>query len=187
MTPSQLSHELRNETTPDLARRRWILGLSLIGVAAGKIVSLFQMGIIRRLPDPPVGVFDSSKVDASDYAYKRMNMPDAPLMIVNYGITACLAAAGGKDRAEQHPALPIALAAKTLIDVATTAKLTQEEWRENKALCSYCQAATVVSLASAVLAMPEAIRAVQRLAGGNATPARTRSMRHRVAELVGGS
>ena len=186
MTPRQLSHELRNDVTPDLTRRRWILGLSLIGVAAGKLVSLFQMGILRSLPDPPLRVFDSPKVDSSDYAYRRLNMPDAPLMIVTYGLTACLAAAGGKNRAEQNPALPIALAGKALLDTATNLKLAREEWQENRKLCSYCQTATLVSLASVVLALPEAVRAVRALNGsGQAGRARPRSLGGRLAGLVG--
>lgn len=118
------------------------------------------MGIIRRLPDPPLQVFDSTRVDASDYAYKRAQTPDALLMVASYATTAILAGAGGKDRAETNPALPIALAAKTIADAAIAVKLGREEWKENRALCAYCQGATLVSLASVVLALPEALRAL---------------------------
>ena len=68
LPPRVLSRELRHQTGPDLRRRRWVLGLSLLGTLAGQIVALFQMGLIRRLPDPPVGPFDSTRVNASDYA-----------------------------------------------------------------------------------------------------------------------
>ncbi len=94
----QLSRELRTASTPDLRRRRWIFGLSLIGTLAAQIVGLFQMGLLRRLPDPPVGPFDSSRVDASDYGYSRLQMPDAGLMLLTYGVTAALAMAGAADR-----------------------------------------------------------------------------------------
>lgn len=161
--PRRLSHELRETTSPDLRRRRWQIGLSLVGVAIGKIVTLYQTGIIRRLPDPPVDVFDSTRVNASNYAYKRLQTPDATLMIVTYGITAALAAAGGKNRAEEQPLLAVATAAKMAMDVGTNLKLAQEEWAENKALCAYCQTATLLSLASLVLALPEATRALRRL------------------------
>ena len=80
MDPTQLSLELRHGQSPDLKRRRWIIGLSLLGVAAGQMVSLYQTGIIKHLPDPPLDVFNSDKVDASDYAYKRMDTPDALLV-----------------------------------------------------------------------------------------------------------
>lgn len=165
MDPTQLSRELREARTPDLHRRRWIVGLSLLGVAMGQIVTLYQTGVIRRLPDPPLPVFDSSRVDASDYAYKRMNTPDAVMMIVSYGATAWLAAAGGKDRASETPLLPLAMGLKVLGDVAVAAELGREEWQENKALCTYCQVATIASLISVPLAFPETRRAVQKLLG----------------------
>jgi uncharacterized membrane protein len=165
MNPTQLSEELRNGNTPDLNRRRWIIGLSLVGVAVAKIVSLYQTGIIKSLPDPPVPVFDSNKVDASDYAYKRLNTPDGLMMITNYSITACLAGAGGKNRAEQNPLLPIAMGLKLLTDSATAIQLGREEWQENKKLCFYCQVATVSSLASLAIAAPEVIKAVKQITG----------------------
>lgn len=167
MNPKQLSHELRNETTPDLARRRWIIGLSVVGSIAGQIVTLYQTGIIQHLPDPPLSIFDSDKVDASNYAYKRANSPDAPAMLVSYGLTAWLAAAGGKNRAAQNPWLPIAMGAKTVIDALTALELGREEWQENKKLCAYCQAATVASIVSVGLAVPEVLRAIRGLRRGN--------------------
>jgi len=38
--PSQLSRELRTYQSEELTRRRWMLGLQLVGVAAGSIVGL---------------------------------------------------------------------------------------------------------------------------------------------------
>lgn len=172
LPPAQLSRELRLASGPDLRRRRWILGLSLLGTLMAQIVSLYQMGLLRRLPDPPVGPFDASKVDASDYAYKRLGMPDGLLMLLTYGVTAALAAAGGRDRAEREPALPLAMAAKTGWDSVTTLRLAREEWAENRALCAYCQVATLASLASFALALPEAGRALGRVTGQVAATAR---------------
>lgn len=165
-SPAKLSHELRRARTPHLTRRRWLVGLSFLGSAAGMIVGLYQMGVVRRLPDLPVGPFDATRVDASTYAYKRAQTPDGLLMVASYAVTAILSGAGGKDRARDNPALPLALAAKTLYDTATALKLAQEEWAENRALCGYCQAATLASLASVALAVPEAVEAARHLAGG---------------------
>ncbi len=161
--PRVLSRELRLQTGPDLRRRRWMFGLSLLGTLAAQIVSLLQVGLIQRLPDPPVGPFDSDRVDSSDYAYSRIETPDGALMLVSYGVTAALAAAGGADRAERHPALPLALAAKAGFDAVTALQLAREEWNENRAFCAYCQAATLASLASFALALPEAGRAWRAL------------------------
>ena len=166
MEPRELSRYLREGDDPDLNRRRWVVGLSLLGAAMGQVVSLYQTGIIKHLPDPPPqSLFDSDKVDASDYAYKRFDTPDGLPMIASYAITGLLAGAGGPDRPRNTPLLPIAMAVKTLYDTGLAAELAREEWQDNKALCAYCQVATLASAASLALAMPEAMRAVQGLLG----------------------
>jgi hypothetical protein len=169
MTPSQLSRELRGGTSGDLRRRRWIVGLSLVGSAMAKAVSLYQIGILRRLPDPPLRRADSSRVDASDYAYRRFQTPDGFLMLVSYGVTACLAAAGGEARARDLPAAPLAMGAKLVTDVVVAVELAREEWQENRAFCTYCQIATLCSFASLALALPELGRALGGLRGARAT------------------
>jgi uncharacterized membrane protein len=141
----------------------------------GQIVGLYQVGVLRRLPDPPINVFDSSKVDASDYAYRRMATPDGLMMVATYAVTALLAGAGGRDRAQQVPWLPIALTAKTLYDAGVTVKLAKEEWEDNRALCAYCQTATIASFASAMLSLPEAAEALGILKSGGSGDARRRS------------
>lgn len=164
LAPADLSRELREGRSPDLTRRRWSIGLSIVGTAIGGVVTLYQTGILKRLPDIlPVKVFDAEKVDASDYAYKRLQMPDAPLMMLTYAGTAALAAAGGAERATRQPALPLTFAAKAWYDLATCLKLGQEEWAENRKLCSWCQVATAISAVTAALSLPEAIRAGRSL------------------------
>ena len=164
MTPERLSRELRLGHSPDLTRRRRIAGLSVVGAAAGAIVGLYQMGVVRHLPDPPLSVFDSDQVDASAYAYKRGRQPDGPAMLVSYGLTMVLAAVGGKDRARELPWAPVALAVKAASDVGTALLLAKEEWATNKKLCAYCQAASVASVVTLALALPEAKRAARYLA-----------------------
>ena len=165
MNPRKLSRELREGETPDLYRRRWIIGLSVVGTAMAQIVSLYQTGIVRRLPDPPLPGFDSDRVDASDYAYSRLSSPDGPIMLASYAVTAWLAAAGGKDRARDQPILPIVMGLKILGDAAVAVELGREEWQENKALCAYCQVATLCSLVSVALALPETRQALRTMLG----------------------
>jgi hypothetical protein len=162
-SPTTLSRELRHGRDPDLVRRRWVVGLSLFGAAMGGVVGAYQMGLVRRLPDPPAGPFDSGRVDASDYAYKRFDAPDGLIMVLTYAASALLAGAGGADRARDTPWLPLVSAAKAAYDVQTAAKLAREEWDGNEALCAYCQAATLLTLANAALALPEAGEAVRHL------------------------
>jgi Vitamin K epoxide reductase family len=153
--PHRLSLELRKGTGPVLRRRRWIVGLSLLGAAMGQVVGLYQTGILRRLPDLPVDPFDATNVDAADYGYRRLQTPDGLLMVLTYAATAILAGAGGRDRAAARPWLPLAVTAKTLYDSVTALTLAREEWRETRALCGYCQTATLASLASVALSLPE--------------------------------
>ncbi len=165
MDAKQLSQELRQGKDPHMSRRRAIIGLSMLGGSMGQIVTLYQTGIVNHLPDPPIPIFDADRVDASNYAYSRFNSPDGPIMVVTYALTAWLAAAGGLDRARRNPFIPIAMGVKLVLDTAVSGKLAQEEWSENKAFCEYCQVATVCSIASLVLAVPEILAAIRTLRG----------------------
>ena len=166
MKPSELSRQLREGQTPELNNRRWIVGLSLVGVAMAQIVSLYQVGIVKHLPDPPLDIFDSDKVDASDYAYKRFQTPDGFLMLLSYAATATLAGAGGEKRGQTQPLLSLLMGGKILLDLISAAELAREEWNDNKKLCPYCQTATLASLASLVLAWPEVKSAWRNWRGG---------------------
>jgi uncharacterized membrane protein len=166
MEPKQLSQELRQGKNPDMTRRRAIIGLSMLGGSMGQLVTLYQTGIVSHLPDPPgQQLFDADRVDASNYAYSRFNSPDGPIMVVNYALTGWLAAAGGLDRARRNPLIPIAMGIKLVLDSVVAAELAREEWSENKAFCEYCQVATVCSVASLALAVPEVLTAVRTLLG----------------------
>lgn len=168
LAPAELSQQLRTDASPDMRRRRWQIGLSLLGATIGGVVAAYQTGIIKHLPEIlPGDVFDSDKVDASDYAYRLLQMPDAPQMVVTYGLTASLAAAGGAKRATENPALPVATAVKAAFDLATCLYLARLEWRENGKLCSYCQTATAISAVTLALSLPEAMRAAR---GGDDRP-----------------
>lgn len=165
LSPSRLSRDLREATGPNMTRRRWGIGLSLAGVVIGGVVSAYQTGLIKRLPDIlPGTVFDAEKVDASDYAYETLQMPDALQMIVTYGLTASLIGAGGQDRARQNPAIPIAAAGKAAFDFALCLVLARKEWDTNGKLCSWCQVATAISGVTVALTLPEAVAAAKGLA-----------------------
>lgn len=161
--PVQLSRELRTDSGDIMRLRRWVVGLSLFGASMGQLVGAFQTGLLPALPDPKGGLFNATKVDASGYAYKRLQTPDGLLMIATYAVTAILAGAGGRDRARDQPWLPLAQAAKVGYDVFTNVKLFQEEWRTNGKLCQYCLAANLASWASALLTLPEAMQAARTL------------------------
>src|SRR5437763_11957824 len=112
MNPKQLSRELRKSRSDFLEQRRGIVAMSLTAIGCMGLIALYQMGIIKHLPEPDVPGLDADKVDASEEAYSYLETPDAAIGLGSYAVTLGLAAMGGKDRAKTHPWIPLALAAK---------------------------------------------------------------------------
>jgi hypothetical protein len=102
MKPQQLREELQEGDTADVRRRRGIVAVSLIGMASMAAVTLYQMGLIRHLPDPPLPRFDSDRVNASDTAY-QYGVPDGTLTLVGHTTNAGIAAFGGVRRTDERP------------------------------------------------------------------------------------
>lgn len=166
LTPAQLSDELRNDTGETLARRRRVVGLSLLAAGSMGVITLYQMGIIAHLPEPPLPGLDADKVDASEEAYAKLATPDAALGLGSYAATLALAAMGGKDRATTQPWIPLALAAKVAFDTLQAGQLTIEQMTKHKAFCSWCLLASVATFATVPLVIPEARAALAHLRNG---------------------
>jgi uncharacterized membrane protein len=170
MRAVELSRQLRTGSSPSLTRRRKVVGLSLTAIGSMGLIALYQMGLIRHLPEPPLPGFDADRVDASAQAYARFAMPDAVLGLGSYAATMALAAAGGVDRAATHPWLPLALAAKVGFDVLQAGKLTWDQWAKHRAFCVWCLVAAGASFAAAPLVLPEARAALRALLDRPAAP-----------------
>ncbi len=163
MNPGMLSSELRQGSGGHLRQRRWTVGLSLTAAASMGLISLYQMGIIKHLPEPPLPGFNADKVDAAPEAYKTLSMPDAVLGLGSYAATMTLAAMGGADRARTQPWIPLALAAKVAIDVSQAGRLTVNQWTKQKAFCFWCLTASAATFATVPFVLPEAKAAFARL------------------------
>ncbi len=159
----ELSQQLRLGTGEFLPQRRGIVALSLITVGSMSLISLYQMGIIKHLPEPPLPLLDADKVDASAEAYSRFSTPDALLGIGNYAITAGLAAMGGQHRAKEQPWIPLALAIKVAFDTWQAIRLFRDQLTRFHAFCSWCLLAAGTTLATIPLAMPETYAALRQL------------------------
>jgi len=138
------SEALRNGTSPELRHRRAVAALSLVSATSMGVISLYQTGLVKHLPEPPLGLFDADRVDAAADAYP-LGVPDATLGLVSYGVTLALAAAGG---ASQPRWLRIALAGKTALDGAAAVKLTLDQRTKHRAYCSWCLLASAATLAT---------------------------------------
>jgi hypothetical protein len=163
MRPGELSRQLREDDDGFLSHRRGIVACGLAAAGAMGLITLYQIGIIKHLPEPPLPGLDADKVDASEEAYSYFQTPDAFIGLGSYAVTMGLAAMGGKDRAAIHPWIPLALLAKTAADTAQAARLTIDQWTKHKAFCLWCLLAATATFVSLPLAVPEAIVALQQL------------------------
>jgi hypothetical protein len=158
-----LGSGLRQGSCKSLRRRRGIFGLFLAASASMSIIALYQLGILRRVPEPTSRRFDSDNITGSAQAYSLLATPDAVLAMGSYAVTMTLAAMGSPDRANERPLLPIALAAKVGLDAVVATTYALGEWRKHRVLCFWCLLATVATLASVPLVIPEARAALRRL------------------------
>lgn len=163
ISPSELSRQLRTADGGFLSERRRIVGCALGAAGSMGLVALYQMGLIRHLPEPPLPFLDADKVDRSEQAYSWLSMPDGLIGLNSYTTTAALASVGGIDRAERIPWLPLVLALKTAVDAAQAAKLTRDQWTEHRAFCVWCLLAAGCSFGAVTFALPEARAALQSL------------------------
>ncbi len=120
------------------------------------MVALYQSGILRHLPDPPIGPFDSDTVDASGEAYHYLLTPDAAIGIASYAVTAVPAGMGTRDRASERPWIPLALAGKVASDALGAGFLTLEQISKHRKLCFWCLVAALTSILAVPAALPEA-------------------------------
>ena len=128
-------------------RRRGIIGLSCFSCGLLGGVALYQLGILKKLPQPPLRGFNSAKVHKSTEAYP-FGVPDALLGLGSCAVTAALAAVGS----------PIMLGCKLLADAAAAGKLTLDECTKIRAFSIWSLLVTASTLAALPLAYGEVSR-----------------------------
>lgn len=158
-----VSDDLRRHAGDLLDRRRRVAALSLAASGALGVVAAYQNGLVRRLPEPPVPIFDAEAVDASSEAYGLLRTPDAALGIISYGVTLALAGMGSRKRHEEMPLVPLLMAAKVAFDALGGIYLTAEQATKHRKFCSWCLAASVAGVAMVPQVVPEARLALRRL------------------------
>jgi uncharacterized membrane protein len=154
----ELRRELQESNESDLRVRRAIIGLSLVGMGAMTAVALFQTGIIKHLPDPPLKDFDSDKVNSSDTAY-ALGVPDGTLSLASLAANIPIAAFGGENRAETQPLVPLAAAAKASVEAVVAGWYFYQMPTKEKKWCGYCIVGAAVNFGIAALSLVEAKKA----------------------------
>lgn len=152
----QLRKGLQNGMSEDLHYRRGIIALSLIGIGAiMTAVTLLQTGIVKHLPDPPLPDFDSDKVNSSDTAY-ALGVPDGAMSLASLAANIPLAAFGGEDRAETMPLVPLAAAAKSIVESMVASWYFYQMPTKEKKWCAYCIVGAAANIGIAALSLSEA-------------------------------
>ena len=161
--PRQLRRELQEGDSRDLRLRRAVIGLSVAGMASMAMVSLFQTGVIQHLPDPPLGRFDSDKVNSSETAY-HWGVPDGTVSMASHAANVVLAAIGGEERIRRQPWVPLMAAISAAAQAVVAAKyLFHEMPVKQKRWCGYCIVDALAHLGTFALTLPAAIKAVSAL------------------------
>lgn len=160
---AKLRRELQKGKSSGLKLRRGIIGLSLLGMGAMTMVSLFQTGIIKHLPDPPLESFDSDKVNSSDTAY-ALGVPDGTLSLASLAANIPLAAFGDENRSETMPLIPLAAAAKSSVEAIVAGWYFYQMPVVEKKWCAYCIVGALANLGVAALSLPEAKKAWKNFA-----------------------
>ncbi len=162
LKPAELRNQLQGSSNADMRRRRTIVGLSLFGMANMAIVSLLQTGIVKHLPDPPSGSFDSDKVNSSDTAY-RLGTPDGTLSIAGLAANLPLAGFGGDSRFETIPYVPIAASLKSAAEAIAAGWYFYQMPTKEKKWCAYCIGGAIANFGIFALTLPEALKAIKFL------------------------
>jgi uncharacterized membrane protein len=162
MNIAAVRNDLRTQHSRDLGTRRKLIALSALGLADFSIISLYQTGIIRHLPDIPHPLFDSDQVNGSEEAY-RFGVPDGPISAVAYAATMLLAAAGGSKHTGRTSALDLALGATIAGNAAGAVFYLYKMIFEQRKICLYCVTGAVINIASLVLITPTVVRSLGKL------------------------
>jgi uncharacterized membrane protein len=109
-------------------------------------VSLHQLGIVERLPDPPLAVFDSNAITSSKMAHP-FGIPDSLLGIASYGVTLGLAIISPRGAVIRR-----ALAAKLAFDGGLAATNSVRQVIVFRKLCSWCMGTAACTFLSVWMA-----------------------------------
>lgn len=162
MQPTPIRDALRQQNSEDLRWRRNIIRLSALGILDFTVISLYQTGIIRSLPDLPGKIFDSNHVNASPDAYV-LGVPDGPVSLGAYAANMVLAAWGGDNASGRKPLADLALGAVILGNAAGAAHFMWNMITKQKKVCLYCVTGALINFASAAIAAPHVWKSLKKM------------------------
>lgn len=160
--PAALSRQLRYGQGRLITHRRVGVAMSLVSAACMGLIALYQMGLIRQVPEPRWPGLDADRIHGSDQAYAILRTPDGVLGFGSFALSLMLAAAGGLDRTTRSPWLPLAWSAKAIGDALMALKLTLDEAFRYRTFSLWALLATGATLATVPMALIEAAAAMEK-------------------------
>ncbi|ARS36069.1 vitamin K epoxide reductase family protein [Pontibacter actiniarum] len=138
--------KIREDTSEVVRYRREIAALATLGLIDFSLISLFQLGYIRKLPDVPGRVFDTQQVNSSKEAV-LFGLPDGVVSLGAYTATIGLAAAATRFKRPSQ-VLDVAMGAVLLGQAAGAAQYLFNMAAVQKKACIYCIAGAAINFAA---------------------------------------
>lgn len=128
--------------------RRDIALLSAIGIIDFIPISLYQLGIIKHLPDFSAKVFDSDYVNASKEA-QIAGLPDGPVSLLMYAANL-VAVSGALKEKKRKNIFDYLIAANAVGQAAGGAFYLYNMATKQKKVCMYCVTGALLNFATLV-------------------------------------
>lgn len=140
--------KIRKRSSTKAENRRDIGLLSAIGLLDFVPISLYQLGVIRHLPDLPGKIFDSDYVNASKEA-QIAGLPDGPVSLLMYAANLVLVG-GALKRKNKRNVFDYLIAGNALGQAAGGAYYLYTMAAKEKKICPYCVAGALINFATLV-------------------------------------
>ena len=161
MEVQKIKNELRKEDNAELDVKRRIALLASLGLLDFLIISLYQLGIIRKLPDVSVKGIDSNYVNASDEAYK-MGLPDGPVSAAVYILILVLVGVKGTKNSGRGPVWDVLLGGAIAANAAGALDYLRVMIFKQKKICPYCLAGAIINFIMLKLFAGKALGALRK-------------------------
>lgn len=136
---------LREGSSLSIHNRRKIILFSALGLCDFALISLYQSGVIKKLPDLPLPYFDSNAVNASKKAYAS-GLPDGTTGALMYAGTMILASYGGERNVGRGKIWDkLLMGAVTVGSIAGLQYLYDMAFKQKK-ICMYCVSGAILNL-----------------------------------------
>lgn len=124
--------------------RKMAIASCATAISALVPVTLFQLGILENLPDPPGQIFNSKRIVISKSAHP-LGIPDGILGLTSFSITLALLLSAKPS----HPLVRGALRAKLLLDTTVAVRKARSQRKKFGQVCSWCLVAAAATVYTA--------------------------------------